>query len=669
MPEPELTPEMMVTALNAILADCGYDPVPGESGADRLISDARTRADDIVAAARETAGQYTDAALDRAARTVMTARRGLAKLPSPPDLTWVLDGPEIAITRSTGASWYAAVVAAGVYLPTPEQTAIEALDGFATQLGAAADATPPDLDSAYQIGAEVVALGIGQAAALPGTLGILLAHLTGPDAGDVVLPPARQVLGAFTAGYAAGMQRQILAQQEALHRATQRATREFQRALRDSEVRYQRLAYFDPVTGLPNKARLVQRLEQAAHAGEDAAHTGLCLIDLAGLAAVSEQFGADAGDHLLTAAAQRLRTVARHPDYLLVRHGPSTFALLVQDSGGIAHLAELADRLTEVLAEPIPLPGTGLTAPAQARIGVVDVPATGLDQGRLLVDAEIALRQARSGASGWAVYDPQPAGPVRRPVPGLSRLHTGPPTYQPIVALGSGRIIGLHTRMIWRHPHLGALDLARIGQLTGDRATTTRLAAALLQQACREAMWWDTSAEGPFIGLDLPLHQIGYPDILELVRDALGGSGLPAGRLHLHLAGLDSVPAGAHSHIVLTSLADLGVRIVLDDFGTGCTSIGYLRELPVHGLRTPAALLQPPPGGNGDAERGLLIGLAQVAHALGLSLTVHGIDEDHRAFRLAGTGCDAVQGLRYGPPTTPHQVRSLLRGNAAPVAS
>jgi EAL domain-containing protein (putative c-di-GMP-specific phosphodiesterase class I) len=297
------------------------------------------------------------------------------------------------------------------------------------------------------------------------------------------------------------------------------------------------------------------------------------------------------------------------------------------------------------------------------------VTAAGLEPGRLLVDAEIALRQAKAGTTGWAVYDPSPPGGARPVVPTLARVHTGPPTYQPIVGLETARIIGLHTRMIWRHPNLGPLDLTRIGQLTGDRATTTRLAGSLLGQACREAMWWDTTAAGPFIGVDLPLYQIGYPDVLELVRDALGASGLPAGRLHLHLSGLDAVPAGAHSHIVLTSLAELGVRIVLDDFGTGYTSVGYLRELPVHGLRTPATLLQPAPGSNGDAERGLLAGLAQVAHALGLTLTVHGVDEDHRAFNLSGTGCDAAEGLRYGPPVTPHQVRGMLRGNAAPVAS
>jgi diguanylate cyclase (GGDEF)-like protein len=669
MTDPEPTPEMMLAALNEILGECGYAPVLGENQADRVIEDARRRADGIVAAAQETAVRYEDAALARAARTVSTARRGMTPVLVPADLTQVLSGAGPADPAdSVGAAWYAAVAAAGIYLPSPQVVVARAFDGFAAQLSESAAATPPDLDVAFRVGTDVVALGIGQPAALPGTLGVLLGHLS--EAGDdTVRPAARQVLGAFAAGYAAGLQRQILAQQEALHRATQRATREFQRALHDSEARYQRLAFYDTVTGLPNKSRLMQRLEQCAHAADPARHVGLCLIDLTGGPAVGEQFGAEAGDHLLTAVAQRLQTLAREPDHLLARHGPHTYALLVQDSGGVPHLAEVADRIVAALAEPVSLPGTGLIVPVLARIGVVDVTAVDLDPGRLLVDAEIALRQAKAGTTGWAVYDPSPPGGVRPVVPSLSRVHTGPPTYQPIIGLDSARIIGLHTRMIWRHPHLGPLDLTRIGQLTGDRATTTRLATALLQQACREAMWWDTTPTGPFIGLDLPLYQIGYPDILELVRDALGASGLPAARLHLHLQGLDAVPAGAHSHIVLTSLADLGVRITLDDFGTGYTSIGYLRELPVHGLRTPATLLQPAPGSNGDAERGLLAGLAQVAHALGLTLTVHGVDEDHRAFNLAGTGCDAVQGLRYGPPVTPHQVRAMVRGNAASVAS
>ena len=666
MAEPEPTHDMMIAALNQILGECGYQPVPDQSSADRLISDARSRADDIVTAAEQTAVRYTDDALDRAARTLMSVRREMIPALAPADLTQILSGVVPGPAGApVGEAWYAAVTAAGVYLPTAQPVAARAFAGFAARLRAAAQATPPELDQAYEVGVEVVALGIGQPAALPGTFSVLLGHLS--DTGDAVRAPARQVLGAFAAGYAAGLQRQILAQQESLHRATQRATREFQRALQDSEARYRRLAYYDPVTGLANKTRLVQRLQQAAEQAQSKRQVGVCLIDLGGFAAVSDQFGAEAGDHLLTAVAQRLRALAGHPDYLLARHGAQTFAMLVQGSGGVAHLAELADRIVAGLAEPVSLPGTGLSVPVQARIGVVDAPATGLDPGRLLVDAEIALRQAKAGTTGWAVYDPPPPGGRRPAVPSLFRLHTGPPTYQPIVALDSGRIVGLHTRMAWRHPQLGPLDLARIGQLTGDRATTTRLAAALLQQACRQAMSWDHSAAGPFIGLDLPLHQIGYPDVMELVRDALAASALPANRLHLHLSGLDAVPAGAHSHIVLTSLAQLGVRIVLDDFGTGSTSIAYLRDLPVHGLRTPATLLQPAAGGTGEAERGLLIGLTQIAHSLGLTLTVHGIDEDHRA--LAGTGCDAGQGLRFGAPATPQQVRALLRAQAAPVAS
>ena len=696
-PDAGLTHAMMIAALNQILGECGYDPVPdddadvlleavvpggGEAVAERLIEDARERADGIVAAALETAVQYTDAALDQAARTVISARRTLASAPI--ELAPMPVGVAGGGARSVGEAWFAAATAAGVYLPMASPVAAQALNVYAGCLYDAAQATPPDLDAAYRVGGEVVALGIGRHEALPGTMGVILDHVSD---GEIVRRPARQVAAAFAAGFAAALQARTLAQQESLHRATQRAAREFQFALQHSEARYRRLAYYDPVTGLATKARLVQRLRQAGNGADPGRHVGLCLVDLGGHPAVCEQFGADAGDHVLAEVTRRLQPIARHSDYLLARPGGQTFALLVQDSGGIAHLAEVAERITVALREPASLPGTSLTAPLQAQVGVVDVPTEGLDVARVLVDAEIALRQARAGTTGWAVYDPQPAQPAQpaqsaqsvqsvqpaqagrpRATTSVSGLVTGPPSYQPVVKLGTGRVAGLHTRMSWRHPHLGALDLGRIGQLTGDRDTTTRLAGNLLQQACRQAMTWDGGKKGPFIGLDLPVHQIGYPDIVDLVRAALSDSGLPPKRLHLHLSGLDAVPAGEHSHTVLTALAALGVRIVLDEFGTGFCSVAYLRDLPVHGLRTPATLLHAAPAGLA-ADRQLLAGMARVAHALGLTLTVHGVDDEQRAAALPGTGCDGAQGLRYGPPSTPHQVPALLRhpGKLVPV--
>ncbi|GAA2597557.1 hypothetical protein GCM10010435_91130 [Winogradskya consettensis] len=667
--DPEvLTHAMMIAAMNQILGECGYPPVPEDvprhdSTADRVIEDARRRADGIVAAAFSTAVQYTDAALDQAARTVLSSRRALpgpASTPYPVDLAPM---PVATGARATvGETWLAAATAAGVYLPVAEPVAAQTLDVYARCLHDAATTVPPDYDTAYRVGVEVVALGIGRHEALPATMSVVLDHLS---EGEVLRVPARQVAGAFAAGFAAAMQARTLAQQESLHRATQRAAHDFQVALQHSEARYRRLAYFDPVTGLASKARLVQRLRQAANGDDPQRHAGLCLIEIGAYPAICEQFGADAGDHVLGEVARRLRPAATHPDYLLARHGSHTFTMFVQDSGGLVHLADLAERIAGALGEPASLPGTGLTAPLQAHVGAVDAATGDLDPARVLVDAEIALRQARSGTTGWAVYDARPAGTGPHATAGVAGLVTGPPTYQPVVRLGTGRVAGLHTRMTWRHPLLGTLDLTRIGQLTGDRDTTTRLAAGLLQQACRQAMQWDGGAKGPFVGLDVPVHQIGYPDVVELVHDALTTSGLAPGRLHLHLSGLDAVPAGEHSLTVLTALAELGVRIVLDDFGTGFTSLAYLRDLPVHGLRTPAALLRSGASGAGS-DRELLAGMARTAHALGLTLTVHGIDDERGAATVTGTGCDGAQGLHYGVPATPHQVPALLRARAVP---
>ncbi|MFI5494999.1 EAL domain-containing protein [Actinoplanes sp. NPDC051859] len=706
--------------------DCGCLP-PGELGdlvgsaADRLIDEARRRADGIVAAALETAVEYTDAALHQAARTVQTAGLVTPAVTTPPGvaapvLQALSDGAGGG--RSVGERWLAAATAAGVYLPLDECGAAQALDTFAARMRNAAGAVPPDLDAAYRVGGEVVALGLGRPEALPASLTVLLDHLAD---GDRVHRGARQATGGFAAGFAAALQANILAQQESLHRATQRAAREFQLALHTSEARHRRHAYYDPVTGLSSRSRLLHRLRQAVHGDDTTRHAGLCLVELGGHGSAGERFGVHVADQVLAEAARRLQLAVRHPDYLAARYGPHSFAVLVQDSGGVAHLVDLAERIVLALREPVFLPAAGHTVTLLTHVGVVDMPTAVLDPGSLLIDAEIALRRARCTPHGWAVHDNQPAAhqpaahqpaahhppgsaadtadlravtqsvsptvragsalgtprsietatgwaaPAGKTSPGAAAgLVTGPPAYQPIIDLGGGRIVGLHTRTTWRHPHLGALDLAQIGQLTGDQHAVARLAAALLHQACRQAMQWDGGESGPFIGVDVPIRQIGHPEAADVVQHALTTSGLPPHRLHLHLSGPDAVPAGAHSHAVLHTLASLGVRLILDDFGTGSSSLSYLRGLPLHGLRTPAGLLHPasdrdPSLGAAVADHDLLAGMAGIAHALGLTLTVHGVDDELRADILAGTGCDNAQGLRYVAPATPHQVPVLLR--------
>lgn len=645
-PEPvegnPVTHDMMIAALNQILGECGYQPVPGVLP-DRLIEDARSRADGIVAAARQTAELYTDAALVQAARTVMSARETAATIPPLRETA----RPVTTTSDCVGTVWYAAAVAAGVYLPLPAEAVRRRLHDLAEQLRHAATGEPPDLEMAYRAGAEAVELGLGSPAVLPGTIKTLAAHVG-----------AGEVLGSFLSGHAAAMQERILGQQEALHRATLRAAREFERALEDSEARFRRLAYYDPLTGLANRTRLVQRLEQASRLGDRGRNVGLCLIDLGGFPAIREQHGPDAGDHILIDVARRLRAVTRNPDHLLVRDGGRSFTLLLQDTGGVAHLVEVAERILSLLAAPVILPSGGPVVALEAAVGVVDEPSAGLDVSQLLVDAEVAVREARSGRTGWAVHDRRGGDPR---VPGsIVGLVTAPPTYQPILDPAGQRVLGLHVRALWRHPQLGSLDLGRIGELTGDRTATTRLAGQVLHQVCRQAMLWSGTADGPYVGIDLPIRRIGFPDVVDLVREALAETGLPAERLHVQLSGLDAVPAGAHSHTVLAALAGLGVRVVLDDFGAGYTSVAYLRELPIHGLRSPL----PPLTAGVSGEPALVAGLAMIAHALGLTLTVHGVDDERLADGLHTSGCDAVQGLRYAAPATPHRVSALLRRSA-----
>jgi diguanylate cyclase (GGDEF)-like protein len=639
-----ITPRMMIAALNQILGECGYPPVAEQTACDRLIEDARHRADDIVASAQQTAERYTDAALAQAARTVISTREIMAPVapPQAPAVVAIVDG-------CVGVVWHAAVIAAGVYLPLPAEEARDRLHKLAGRLLEAAGAEPPDVEQAWRAGAEAVALGLGNPAVLPGTVRLLAGYLPAAPAGG-------EILGSFMGGHAAAMQERVRSQQEALHRATLRAAREFEVALADSEARHPRPAYFDPLTGLANRARLVQRLEQAARSTDRGRHVGLCLIDLCGLPEIREQIGPDAGDHILIDVARRLRAVARNPDHLPARHGTHSFSVLLQDSGGMPHLVEIAEQVLALLAPPVTLPDGGPAVPLEAAVGVVDAAARGLDAARLLVDAEVAVRQARSGRARWAALD---RGPGQRPAAGtITQMVTAPPTYQPILSPAGQRVLGVQVRALWRHPHLGSLDLGRIGELTGDRAITTRLAGQVLHQVCMQAMAWSGAPDGPYVGIDLPIRRIGYPEVVGLVREALTASGLPPARLRVHLSGLDAVPAGPHSHTVLAALAALGARLTLDDFGAGYTSVAYLRGLPIHGLRCPLPQLA-----GGNAGR-LVSGLATIAHALGLTLTVYGVDDERLGEAVEGSGCDEVQGLRYAAPATPHRISALFRSAA-----
>lgn len=630
----------------------------------RVIADAQRTGDEIVAAAHRVAAGVTEAAMVEASRSLQRAHRA-GRLPGQTesvsdDPTGDAAGAEATGAEATGSAadatgqhWYARLSEAGVFFPVAQAAVTRTLSSYTTVLGEAlgsGDAAAV----ARRVGAELIALGVNQPQTLEHTLTVVAEHLSGgPEAPGSVA----EVLAALAAGYATELRDDVLRQQESLQLAARIAVEQSDLSLRVSAAYFRRLAWYDALTGLASRTLLLQRLQQTAtRDGAPLRRVGLCLIDLVRFSTVNTRYGFDTGDRVLLNVATILRATTAHdgpvrPDYLLARAGSDEFAILVEQSAGVAHMVEIAEKVHEALSLPVEVHGAAVKV--KARVGIVVVAANQADGNTMLLNAEAAVRRARASKTGWAVHEDPAASAAHCAVPATADLETVPLTFQPVLAVPDHTIRGMCAIAWWRHPRLGDLDLRRVGELTGNRNLVTELAQHLLQQACTRAAQWPDVAGDPYLSLDLPVHQIGTGTLVDLLLDALGDTGLRPHRLQLQLSGADVTPVEAHSNAWLTRLASLGVRLALDDFGTGTTNLARLRDLPIHEIRTPARVLTSNAMDSRHADQGLLSAMATVAHSMNLDLTVHSVDTQAHADALVGTGCDAVQGMQYTEPILP----------------
>ncbi|MFB9322846.1 putative bifunctional diguanylate cyclase/phosphodiesterase [Cryptosporangium minutisporangium] len=461
-------------------------------------------------------------------------------------------------------------------------------------------------------------------------------------------------------------------------------------------LRYQ--AMHDPLTGLPNRAMLSERMDQAfATAGTDA-RLGILFIDLDGFKVINDTLGHDIGDRLLVTVAKRLdRGVSRAEPFstsgllddratsaelgrnefsrhLVARMGGDEFVVLVEQSGGEGEMTALAEKLLAELAAPCRIGEHLLTV--SASIGVVERAVAETDRAELMRAADITLYWAKAdGRNRWALYDPRrseaevaryaisasmPAGLER----GEFYLE-----YQPITALEDGTMRGLEALVRWRHPTFGAMRPDDFIGIAEDTGLIVPLGRWVLEQACREAQAWAALTERPpFVSVNVAARQAADPALVDEVRAVLEQTGLPPQRLQLELT--ESALMGPAPIETLRALADLGCRIAIDDFGTGYSNLAYLRSLPVKSLKLASlfvAGLQPLPGPGGeletdDTDAQIVATLVSLARTLRLTVTAEGIETSTQVERLREIGCHLGQGWLFGTPMPPDEVRKLLLG-------
>jgi diguanylate cyclase (GGDEF)-like protein len=425
----------------------------------------------------------------------------------------------------------------------------------------------------------------------------------------------------------------------------------------------------DPLTELPNRVMLLEQLTDALAAPRSRTTprgVGLVLFDLDHFKIVNDSLGISAGDELFAVVAQRVERVLRAGD-TVARLGGDELAIVCNDARGERDAVFVAERVRSVLVEPVMLE-TGEVF-VTASIGVAL--STGDDDTpeRLLRDANIAMFAAKKLGRGrievfqesmreLAVERLELEGAMRRGmVREEFRVH-----YQPVIRFDCSEVIGFEALVRWEHPERGLLaphDFLAVAEETG---LIVPIGAWVLREACAEAASWaaESSYDVPLVvSVNVSARQLADDELVPTVKSALASSGLDPSLLVLEITETTLMADRERAIEVLREITDLGVHIGIDDFGTGQSSLAYLRALPVHSLKIDSSFVD---GLGHDPEGAAIVSaVVHLGHALGLSVTAEGVETTGQLEELRALGCDLGQGFYFAYPQPGPIVHALVR--------
>lgn len=423
--------------------------------------------------------------------------------------------------------------------------------------------------------------------------------------------------------------------------------------LKDVEEQLRRLVFFDPLTGLPNRELLHDRLQQAVH---EAARAGelvaVLFLDLDNFKDINDTLGHPAGDLMLSAVAQRLGDRTRHSD-TVARMGGDEFILVLRNTAANT-ISSLAETTLETLARPFVLAGQEVFLTAS--IGVALYPLDGRNPDELIKKADTAMYHAKSHGKNHCQFFS-----AEMNLRALERLALQTDLrralernefivhYQPKIRLDTGEVSGVEALVRWQHPERGLVPPASFIPLAEETGLIVPIGEKVLEVACAQVKSWQAAGISPLpVAVNLSAVQLRKKGLLSTMERILTETGLAPDLLELEITESAIMQDTEKAIALLRVLQGMGIQVTMDDFGTGYSSLSYLKRFPIGSLKIDRCFINEVLTSADDAE--IIRAIIAMAHRLRLKVVAEGVETAEQLAFLRREGCDEVQGYYFARP-------------------
>ncbi|MCC6708909.1 MAG: EAL domain-containing protein [Gammaproteobacteria bacterium] len=454
---------------------------------------------------------------------------------------------------------------------------------------------------------------------------------------------------------------------------------------RATQARIHELAFYDAVTGLPNRTYFRERLSASlAIAERRNRRLALLFVDLDQFKRINDSWGHHVGDELLCQVAGRLGEALRRSDVVcrfdaqekttLARLGGDEFVILLNDIERPENAGATAQRVLDQFKQPFMLDGNEVFV--SGSIGIAVYPDDATDEHTLLKHGDLAMYQVKQeGRNGYSFFTADMntramerlnmEASLRRAVEREEfRLF-----YQPKIAAASGEVIGAEALIRWQHPDLGLIGPQQFIPIAEDCGVIVAIGTWVIHEACRQLAAWSGDLPADFqMSVNLSAAQFAQTELVEVVDEALATAGVAPAQLQLELTETMLMGDVRRALQLLHSLRDRGVALAIDDFGTGYSSLNYLKRLPITCLKIDRSFVRDV--NNDPRDAAIVRSTVALAHNLGLSVVAEGIETEQQRDALISFGGDELQGYLYSPPLPPPAFIEWLnnyRGARAPL--